>query len=124
PDIAFALAATPRLSYRTDAMPFSARAWPSSLYESVSSVLPGDTGTGELPSRSVGPDPAIISTTGCRAVPGRTTREPAISPVGVSRVIGTEGMLSCWEGIGARDNAETSSAVSMGAWSEISYLAY
>jgi hypothetical protein len=33
-------------------------------------------------------------------------------------------MLSCWEGIGARDNAETSSAVSMEAWSEISYLAY
>jgi hypothetical protein len=61
----------------------------------------------------------MIKTTGCGAVPVPTTSDPAISPVGVFKVIGTDEMLSWWEVMGASESAVRRSAVSIGV-SEIS----
>src|SRR5262245_48658240 len=82
----------PRLSYLIEAMPWAASASASSLYELF---LPFSSG--EFPSRSVGPEPAMISTTGTFRSDDGTSRVPEIVPVAVERL--TDSPAAAWSAV-------------------------
>src|SRR6266550_2643916 len=79
--IAALLAAIPRLSYRSDAIPRAANPSASILRLLL---LPGNAGL--FPLRSVGPDPAMIRATGTGCFAAGSSRVPNTSPVEVLSV--------------------------------------
>src|SRR5215510_5074300 len=87
---AFKLSPTPRLSYRTEAIPCAAN--PSARYFRL---LLAPLIAGELPSRSVGPEPAIINAIGDGDADIGSSRSPKIFPVGVSSMIGSDITFTC-----------------------------
>src|SRR5688500_15120626 len=83
----------PRLSYRSEAIPFAARPSARSLR-----LLLAPGRSGELPFRSVGPEPEMRSTTGLRVEDDGSSSVPWRTPDVVVSVTGDSGCCVTGEG--------------------------